>query len=174
MDILISSNLERLLYTVIGTKKTAEYMTSLNTNGSYKVSDEEFAKISEHFVGYYTDEEECSLTVREIYEKENRLIDTHTAVAVNAAKLYASDYKATSPMLVVSTASPYKFAGDVLFSLTGKKPEDDLAALSMLNEYTTVEIPSPLANILKKEAVHTKVIDRKDMKAVTTEFALKK
>ena len=174
MDILISSNLERLLYTVIGTKKTAEYMSKLNADGKYKVSDEEFSKISENFVGYYTDERDCSLTVKETYEKENRLIDTHTAVAVNAAKLYASDSKATRPMLVVSTASPYKFAGDVLFSLTGNKPTDDLLALGMLNEYTGVDIPTPLASILKKEAIHTGVINREDMKSATTEFALKK
>ncbi len=174
MDILISSNLERLLYTVIGAEKTSEYMNKLNTEGKYTVTREEFARIRESFIGYYTDEEECKATVKRIYEKENRLIDTHTAVAVNAAERYENDYKTTLPMLVVSTASPYKFAGDVLLSLTGEKPEDDLLALGKLNGYTSVEIPAPLKNILDKTAIHTDVINRNDMKDAVTEFAIGK
>ena len=174
MDILISSNLERLLYTVIGTEKTARYMKKLALDGKYTVTSEELSKIRESFIGYYTDEDACRDTVKRIYEKENRLIDTHTAVAVNAAEGYANDCKATSPMLIVSTASPYKFAGDVLLSLTGSKPEDDLLALEKLNSYTSVEIPTPLAKTLGKPILHDGVIDRSDMKDSVTEFALEK
>jgi threonine synthase len=173
MDILISSNLERLLYTVVGTEKTAEYMSDLNKNGKYSVTKEELAKIRESFVGYYTEEEECKETIRDIYKNENSLIDTHTAVAVCAAKRYVSDHKTASPMLVVSTASPYKFAADVLLSLTGEKPEDDLLALGMLKEHTGVEIPTPLARTLGKAPVYTGVIERDDMKNETRKFASK-
>lgn len=174
MDILISSNLERLLYTVLGSEKTKVYMESLAREGRYKITDSELLKIRESFVGYYTDEEDCKRTVKEIYENKNSLIDTHTAVAVNAAGLYASDYKAISPMLVVSTASAYKFAGDVLLSLCGKKPNDDLSALRLLNDYTSVDIPAPLASILNKAAKHTEVIKKEEMETAVRDFALAK
>ena len=173
MDILISSNLERLLYLTLGCEKCAKYMRKLSAEGKYALTSEEFDKIKESFVGYYTDEDVCSLTVKDIFEKENRLIDTHTSVAVSAATRYMNDNKATNKMLVVSTASPYKFAGDVLLSLTGSKPEDDLLALEALNEKTGVEIPAPLASILTKAPIFTDVIEKTEMPAATRKFALK-
>ncbi len=172
MDILISSNLERLLYLLLGTEKTAEYMRKLSADGCYKLTDSEFAKVKEHFAGYYTDEELCKKTVEETYKKENSLIDTHTAVANHAADCYMTDYKAENKMLVVSTASPYKFAADVLLSLTGSKPEDDLAALEMLKNHTGVDIPAPLAAILSKPVLHDGVIDRTQMKDAVKDFAI--
>lgn len=172
MDILISSNLERLLYTVAGTEKTAALMRSLNESGAYEVGDDILAKINDSFVGYYTDEEDCSATIKSTFENKNRLIDTHTAVAVSAAARYMSDNKTAEPMLVVSTASPYKFAGDVLFSLKGEKPEDNLLAPEMLREVSGVEIPAPLARILGLTPVHLDIIDKEDMKASVRDFAL--
>ena len=173
MDILISSNLERLLYVLLGHEKTAEYMRKLAADGKYKLTLEEFSLVREHFVGYYTDEDECRATVKRTYENINSLIDTHTAVAVSAAERYACDHKAENKMLVVSTASPYKFAADVLDSLGGKKPENDLLAPSELEALTGVAIPSPLASILEKTAVHKDVIDREEMMNSVREFALK-
>ncbi len=172
MDILISSNLERLLYLTLGCEKTAEYMRKLSAEGKYKLTSEEFSKIKEHFVGYYTDEELCKATVGETYKKENSLIDTHTAVAVHAADSYMAEYKAENKMLVVSTASPYKFAADVLLSLTGARPEDDLLALEMLKNHTGVDIPAPLAAILDKPVLHDGIIDRTEMKQAVKDFAL--
>ena len=171
MDILISSNLERLLYTVIGADATRNYMQSLNEKGEYKLTSEEFAKINEHFVGYYTDEEECKRTVKEVYEKEKRLIDTHTAVAVSAAKRYMNENEAR-PMLVVSTASAYKFAADVLLSLSGSKPEDDLDALGLLENLTGEAIPAPLSRVIGKTPTHTSVIEKECMKESVIDFAL--
>ncbi len=172
MDILISSNLERLLYLTLGSEKTAEYMAELNKNGKYRLSAEEFTTIINDFVGYSTSEEECSETIKRIFEKEHKLIDTHTAVAVRAAEKYAEESGSASPMLIVSTASPYKFAGDVLLSLKGEKPEDDLSALELLKEATGEDIPSPLQKILTKEAIHTDVIRKEDMKESVRAFAL--
>ena len=172
MDILISSNLERLLYVLFGSEKCAEYMGKLAAEGKYALSSEEFAKVSESFVGYFTDEDDCKATVKRIYENENRLIDTHTAIAVSAAERYMSDSEAKSKMLVVSTASPYKFAGDVLLSLSGAKPEDDLLALAALEEKTGVKIPAPLASTLTKKPIYTSVIDKCDMASAVCEFAL--
>ena len=172
MDILISSNLERLLYVLLGSEKCAEYMRKLAAEGKYSLTSEEFAKVTESFVGYFTDEEECKATVKSTYENENRLIDTHTAIAVSSAERYMSDSEAKSKMLVVSTASPYKFAGDVLLSLTGAKPEDDLLALHALFERTSVEIPAPLASILTKTPIYTDVIEKDDMASSVSEFSL--
>ena len=173
MDILISSNLERLLYTVLGADSTAAYMQSLNSTGAYKLTDTEFKKIADSFVGYSTDEEDCRATVKRVYEKERRLIDTHTAVAVSAAERYMKDNDSTAPMLVVSTASAYKFAGDVLLSITDKSPEDDLDALKLLESTTGEPIPAPLARILSKDAVHLGVIEKEEMKQSVRGFAAK-
>ncbi len=172
MDILISSNLERLLYLTVGCERTAEYMAALANEGKYRLTEEEFEKISTDFVGYHTDEKECSETIKRIFEREHRLIDTHTAVAVKAAEKYAENTGAHSPMLVVSTASPYKFAGDVLLSLKGEKPENDLDALELLKAATGEDIPLPLAKILTKEAIHTEVISKDEMKESVRDFAL--
>ena len=173
MDILISSNLERLLYVLFGSEKCAEYMGKLAAEGKYNLSDEEIKCVQESFVGYYTDEDCCRTTVQNTFENKNRLIDTHTAVAVSAAERYMSDSKAKAKMLVVSTASPYKFAGDVLLSISGKKPEDDLLALGALCDRSGVEIPAPLAKILTKSPIYTGVIKKEDMAEAVQGFALK-
>ena len=172
MDILISSNLERLLYLSFGSERCAECMSKLVANGRYELSDDELKVIRESFVGYYADEADCRETVKRVYEKENRLIDTHTAVAVSSAERYMNDNKAKNKMLVVSTASPYKFAGDVLLSITGSKPEDDLNAPSVLNALTGVEIPSPLKRILDKSPIHSDVIDKENMPDAVLDFVL--
>lgn len=173
MDILISSNLERLLYLLFGSERCSALMSELNSGGKYKLRTEELSKLKEDFVGYYTDEECCKKTVKAIYEKENRLIDTHTSVAMSAAERYMSEVEAKSAMLVVSTASAYKFAGDVLLSLTGIKPEKDLDAPLMLKSATGVDIPEPLVRTLSKEPRHTQVIEKTDMPKAMLSFALK-
>ena len=172
MDILISSNLERLLYLLLGSERCAELMKQLSEFGRYQLTEAELALLNESFVGYYADEENCSSTVKNIYENENRLIDTHTSVAVFSAEQYMSENKAKNKMLVVSTASPYKFAGDVLLSLTGDKPENDLDAPDMLYRLTGEEIPLPLKNALGKAAIHKEVIDKSDMADTVISFAL--
>ena len=171
MDILISSNLERLLYITLGSEKTSDYMAKLNSTGRYELSKEDFAKISESFVGYYTDEDETGATVKSTYENKNHLIDTHTAVAVNAAERYMSENKAKNTMLVVSTASPYKFAKDVYRSVANKEPTGDVEALSELNALTGVEIPEPLSAVLGKPVIHGSVIEKSEMDSAVKEFA---
>lgn len=163
MDILISSNLERLLYLTVGAEKTKFYMDKLNSEGEYTIEEDELSKIRESFVGYYTDEDECRRTLKSTFENKNRLVDTHTSVAVSAAERYINDYKTTSKMLVVSTASTYKFASDALLSLTGEKPIDEIGALEALHEMTGVEIPAPLKNILGKPILHASIIDKQEM-----------
>ena len=172
MDILISSNLERLLYTLFGTEATAAYMRSLNTEGRYELSKEELAVVNESFVGYFTDEEMTAKTIRDTYKSKSCLIDTHTAVAVRAAERFMEDYKTERKMLTVSTASPYKFAADVYRAVSGKEPIGDLEALFELQDYTGVSIPKPIANIKDRKILHTDVIDKGAMKESTVRFAL--
>ncbi len=113
MDILISSNLERLLYFVSGSEKTAAYMNALKQTGAYSVDGEILAKIRENFSGYYTDEAQTAETIRNVYEKYGYLADTHTAVAIHAAEEYVHQSGDNRPMVIDSTASPYKFANNV-------------------------------------------------------------
>ena len=171
MDILISSNLERLLYVTIGSAKTAEYMAKLAAEGRYELSKSELALIQKHFVGYYTTEEQTKQTIAKIYKNKNCLIDTHTAVAAYAAECYANDSKAERKILAVSTASPYKFARDVYLSISGTEPRDELSALSELSELTGVEIPSPLGELSNKKILHSETIDKCEMEDATLSFA---
>ena len=171
MDILISSNLERLLFVTLGCKRTAEYMRKLACDGRYELSADELALINKHFVGYYTDEAETKNTVGEVFKNKNCLIDTHTAVAIHAAESYACDYKAERKILAVSTASPYKFANDVFLSVSGKEPQNELSALGELSQLSGVEIPTPLCGLENKEIRHKGTINKDEMESATLEFA---
>ena len=170
MDILISSNLERLLYFTGGSERTAAYMKSLKETGKYTVDADILAEIQKNFVGYYATEEQTAETIRRTYQDCNYLADTHTAVAIFAAEEYLADSKETMPMVIDSTASPYKFANNVYRSLTGKEPESDLAALDQLVELTGVEIPYPLVGLAKRPVNFTMVRDRTEMAQSVLEY----
>ncbi len=148
MDILISSNLERLLWLVAGTEKTAEYMKELRQTGKYQVSEDIKNAIAKEFVGAYATEEQTKQTIASVFEKHHYLIDTHTAVALYAAMKNEDKY----PIVTASTASPFKFGADVLSALTEEKNDsrDFFGILRKLNEKTDAEIPRPLANLENK------------------------
>jgi len=163
MDILISSNLERLLYFVAGSEKTLEYMNSLSKSGKYKIDEETKAALDKSFKGYFADEKMTTETIHKYWTEYNYLIDPHTAVAFSCAEQYITETGDTTKTVITSTASPYKFAKDVLAALSDEKPENDIAALDMLNKLTGVEIPYPLRNIDKRQINFKNVIDSKDM-----------
>lgn len=170
MDILISSNLERLLYLTLGADSTARYMDLLAKTGKYQLTAEELSTVCESFVGYSADEDMTAATIRELWENKNCLIDTHTAVALNSANRFMLDNKAERTMLVVSTASPYKFARDVHRAIT----DEDIAlgekALAALHNRTLVEIPIPLSRLFGLPINHGRVIDKADMEKVVFEL----
>ena len=170
MDILISSNLERLLYVTLGADKTREYMEKLNRDGEYTLCIEDFEKISSDFVGFSCDEDMTRATIKKIWNEQNCLIDTHTAVAAYATLQYKNTNKAERKVLTVSTASAYKFARDVYFALT-ESPVDDLEALEALCRFTGCEIPAPLKALTSKEVIHTGTIAKENMEAAVLEFA---
>ena len=171
MDILISSNLERLLYLTAGARKTKEYMSELSSAGKYTVNSEIFDIISRNFIGIYTDEATTKETIKSTYENKNYLIDTHTAVAMSAAEKYISTYKAERPILVVSTASPYKFAKDVYTSVAKDvNAPSDIEALDLLSALTSTPIPTPLKAVLSKEILHPDIIEKEDMDNAVLDF----
>ena len=159
MDILISSNLERLLYFTAGTEETAECMKKLNTVGKYEVSADAMDIIKQNFVGYFADEDETAKTLRKVYTEYGYLADTHTSVAFDCAEKYVNETGDIKPMVVVSTASPYKFAADVYKSITGKETSDGTAALDELSALTSTEISYPLRDLDKRKVNFNTVID---------------
>ncbi len=157
MDILISSNLERLLYLICGAEKTAEYMNRLNTIGKYKIELDELNKIKATFMGMHANEAHTLDEIGFVYEHAQYLSDTHTGVALYCASKFR--YYSDDVMVTVSTASPYKFAKDVLTAVGGECDGDEFAPLYKLNEITGVEIPAPLASLKEKTVRFTDVID---------------
>ncbi len=170
MDILISSNLERLLAFTAGKEECARYMDDLAAKGAYAVSADVKAKISENFCGYFADETETGATINNYYNEYGYLADTHTAVALCSADKYIAESGDATPMIVASTASPYKFAADVCKSLGMEKPEDDMDALDMLSDFTKTEITYPLRGLSEREVRFTRVIDANEMLDVVKEY----
>jgi len=163
MDILISSNLERLLYVLGGQEKTAEYMRKLNSDGVYTVDNDIKLKLDESFSGFFCAEEDTEKTIKNTFDKYGYLIDTHTAVAVKCALEYAEKTGDNKKTIVASTASPYKFASSVYTALTGIKLENEFEALSKTEQLSGAPIPPPLANLENKTVRFTTVIDPSDM-----------
>lgn len=150
MDILVSSNLERLLYHLTDgdDTKVAELMNSLAAEGKYSVDAEVKAKIDELFFGGFCDDENTQKTIRELYKNENYLADTHTAVAVNVYHQYVEKTGDNTPTVIASTASPYKFSKSVLEAVTDEQlPEDEFAMVDELSAKTKTAVPAPLASL---------------------------
>ena len=159
MDILISSNLERLLYFTAGTAETADCMKKLSELGRYEVSFEAMNTIKQNFLGYFATEAETAKTLRKVYNDYGYLADTHTSVAFNCAEKYLNETLDAKPMVVVSTASPYKFAADVYKSITEKEASDGTAALDELSALTSTEISYPLRELDKRKVNFNRVIE---------------
>ncbi len=171
MDILISSNLERLLYLIAGSEKTAEYMKKLSETGRYEVDSDIMAKINEHFLGYFCDEEGTASTINEIFTGYDYLSDTHSAVAISAARQYEKEStECARRIIVASTASPYKFASSVYEALKNETAPEGPAALDALAELTGTEVTAPLAGLDKKKVRFEQVISKEEMPAVSIEI----
>ena len=142
MDILISSNLERLLYHVSGSSaKVAGWMADLAKTGMYTVDAETLARIQASFACGCADDTAGAAEINARFEQDNYLCDTHTAVAFCVAETVRS----AAPMVVLSTASPYKFPRDVLAALGETAPESDFAAMAALNVKTGCPVPASLS-----------------------------
>ena len=167
MDILISSNLERLLYHMSGEddKLVADLMHRLSAEGKYTVSEELLEKIQKTFDAGFTSEDSVDATIKTHFDNYKYLCDTHTAVAV---KVYDEYVKATGddiPTVIDSTASPYKFSASVLSAVTGgNTPElDEFEMVDELNKITGTDVPKPLASLKDKKVRFTDVCNKEDM-----------
>lgn len=164
MDILISSNLERLLYLIGGSERTSGYMNSLAQTGEYTIENDIKKVIDCNFEGYFCNEEETSDTVKKTFDKYAYLHDTHTAVAIRCAEKYIADSKDKHKMIVASTASPYKFASSVYTALTGQALEDEFECLKEVNRITGAPIPGPLADLDSKKVRFNRAVKADEMK----------
>lgn len=160
MDILISSNLERLLYYVSGknTEQVAAFMKDLKEEGVYQVPANMLREIQHTFFCGFATDDETRETIREVWEKEGRVIDPHTAVAVKVAREVKED---EVPMVVLSTASPYKFSRDVYGAIVkgGSDGLDDFAVMAKLQERTKTNPPVALSSLREKPVRHTDVLE---------------
>lgn len=167
MDILISSNLERLLFDLSGQddKLVADWMKKLSVDGKYTVTDDVNAKISALFDAGCCDDEMTKATIRETYEQEHYLCDTHTAVAVNVYGQYVERTGDKTPVVIASTASPFKFSASVLDAVKCGKidSEDEFAMVNELSDFTGAEVPVQLASLAGKQPRFTEVCEKNEM-----------
>ena len=166
MDILISSNLERLIYLAAGedAEKTRELMEELKKDGHYTVTSGMEEKLSDFAAGY-TDEDKTKESIRRVYKRTGYVMDTHTAVACHVCEEYMKESNDAKKCVIASTASPYKFVHSVMDALEGIKEEtDELELLPRLEEASGIEMPQAVKDILDAEILHHTECDADKMK----------
>ena len=169
MDILVSSNLERLLYFMSGdTALVAKLMGQLNTEGFYTVPEELKKAIDEEFWAGCCDDEKTRATIGKVWQEQKYLCDTHTAAGWAVAEEYVAATGDNAPMVVLSTASPYKFPAAVLSSLEESTETDEFKQMDRLTELTGVPVPGNLQGLQQKKELHTDVIPKDQMHAYVT------
>ena len=162
MDILISSNLERMIYRIAGNdaKQCAKFMAALTKDGEYVITDAMKAELSEFF-GAFGSEEETAVKIREVYDKEGYVMDTHTAVAAVAYDKYkAATGDDKTPTVIASTASPYKFTRSVMDAIDpAYDAENDFELVDELNKVSKTAIPKAIEEIRTAPVLHDTVCE---------------
>ena len=162
MDILISSNLERMIYRIAGNdaKQCAKFMEALTKDGEYVITDAMKAELSEFF-GAFGSEEETAVKIKEVYDKEGYVMDTHTAVAAVAYDKYkAATGDDKTPTVIASTASPYKFTRSVMDAIDpAYDAEDDFELVDELNKVSKTAIPKAIEEIRTAPVLHDTVCE---------------
>lgn len=177
MDILISSNLERLLFEVCGRKaaRTKELMDDLKNKGEYNITPEEKAAIAENFDGGFANEDEVVETIYDLFCDTGYTMDTHTGCAMKVAlDWFEKNKKDTTKMVVVSTANPYKFPQDVLYAVTGNDVKDSFKGIKRLHAATAMAVPKNLSSLRDKPVRFTKTAKRENLFDEVLEFVDKK
>ena len=165
MDILISSNLERMLFELSGNndKEIAELQDNLAKKGTFTVSDEINAKLKELFWAGCCDDKATLETISEYFGEYGYLCDTHTAVAMNVYEQYVNATGDDRTTVIASTASPYKFANSVLGAVSDKKGDGEFDTVRILSEETNTEIPSPIKALENAEVRFRDICEKQDM-----------
>jgi threonine synthase len=172
MDILISSNLERLIYLAAGKDdvKNLELMQGLTNIGEYSITPE-MKTFMKDFIGGYSTEEETASTIKNIFERTGYVLDTHTAVAANCYGKYIKETKDTTKNIIASTASPYKFTRSVMEAID-KKYEglDDFELVDELSKISGIKVPNAIEEIRTAPVLHDKVCDTEKMQEMVEEI----
>ncbi|MDE6845571.1 MAG: threonine synthase [Lachnospiraceae bacterium] len=172
MDILISSNLERLIYRIAGNDagKNASLMKSLSETGSYEITEQMKEQLAD-FYGNYADEKETAERIKELYESTGYILDTHTAVASAVYKKYVEDTKDVTTTVIASTASPFKFTRNVMNAIDTKyNAMSDFDLVDELSKIGNVAVPNAIEEIRTAPVLHDNVCDKTEMKAVVKKF----
>ena len=172
MDILISSNLERLIYRIAGNdaKKNAELMKKLTLNGVYEITSE-MKKQLEDFVGGYATEEDTAETIKNLYDETGYVIDTHTAVAAAVYNAYKKQSGDDTKTVIASTASPFKFTRSVMTSIDKKYDAmGDFELVDELSKIGNVAVPQAIEDIRSAAVLHDHVCEVDDMPKTVKEF----
>ena len=173
MDILISSNLERLIYRIAGDDANAnkELMDSLKKDGRYTITDDMRAKL-EDFYGNYASEAETAEAIKSIYYNTGYVIDTHTAVAASVYKKYVAETSDETKTVIASTASPFKFTRSVMDAIDKAKYDKmtDFELVDELSRIANVAVPQAIEDIRTAPVLHDRVCDKTEMKAVVKDI----
>ena len=172
MDILISSNLERLIYRIAGedAQKNAALMDSLARTGVYEITEQMREQLAD-FYGNYADEAETAGRIRQMYENTGYVLDTHTAVASAVYQKYRESSKDETVTVIASTASPFKFTRSVMNAIDGKY--DAMSDFELVDELARIgrlDVPNAIAEIRTAPVVHDNICDKTEMKAVVKHF----
>lgn len=173
MDILISSNLERLIYKIAGddAAMNKKLMEELKDDGRYTITDSMKKELAD-FYGNYASEDETAQTIKSIYEKTGYVIDTHTAVAADVYKKYTNDTNDTTKAVIASTASPFKFTRSVMNAIdkAGYDSMTDFELVDELSKIANVAVPQAIEEIRTAPVLHDRVCDKTDMKATVKDI----
>ncbi|MCH1983236.1 threonine synthase [Ruminococcus sp. OA3] len=168
MDILISSNLERLIYHLTGddSEQNRAFMDALSTDGKYTITDAMKAKLADYY-GNYASEEETAQTIRRIYETAGYIIDTHTAVAASVYQKYRRDMRDDKKAVLASTASPFKFTRSVMNAIDKSYDEmTDFELVDELAKIARVKVPQAIEDIRSAPVLHDTVVEKDEMKGI--------
>jgi threonine synthase len=172
MDILISSNLERLIYQIAGCDdvKNKELMMALSSEGKYEITPEMKSALKD-FYGDYATEHETAEIIKALYDKTGYIIDTHTAVAAKVYNKFNEATKDTTKTIIASTASPFKFTRSVMTSISRKYNEmDDFELVDELSKIGNVKIPNAIEEIRTAPVLHDTVVEVNEMTDAVKKF----
>lgn len=172
MDILISSNLERLIFELSSRNAslTSQRMQALKTEKTYAITKAELEKLNADFYAECASEDEVKDTISEYFDEYGYIVDTHTAVALCAYEKYVENTDDDTKTVILSTASPFKFVNDVLIAIGEKAEKDELKALKKLETVTALPLPDSLSELPNMEKIHTDSVEKEMVDEMILKF----
>ena len=173
MDILVSSNLERLLYEFSDSDvTTAHWMKELNENGIYQIDQNTLANMQNIFYSGYSNDEDCAKWIKEVYEKDHYVMDPHTACGYKVLKDYIHETHDEHKCILLSTASPFKFCKDVLSAIMDEVPEDEWQCMDELEKVSGQKAPAQL-QLKDAQVLHDTLLELNEVKSMLNELISK-